>query len=441
MRDNPRILFTTAYLRSKKDLSDIGGNYPEIRFRWSSLRKISLGLRFLHQNIPEIEILEYPTWQEYTQKLKQGWDVVGFSFYINEIPEILRMVENAREERIPELWAGNYGVLTDGIEKYFDKIFIGYAEEQVAQILNKKIDRLRHPPLITILRLGPFFIKYRLVGVLFTSRGCPYRCKFCQTPLCAPKPKKIPLESIEEVLQCYKSLHCQEVFIADDNWGTFPEHSDKVFELLAKYGLKATVMARADIPPQSLDNWIKNGLTGFFTGIESLSQLSLNKIDKREEVYPVRETIEYIARRNCYTTCFNMIGFESDTEEWLREETELLSEYPIDYFRFSVVTPLPKTPLWYEIEEKYGIFEKDYHLYDNEHLVWNHPYLTKESVERIWKFKLQRLDTPSRYLKGIYKLIHRYQKDKGFLDAWRYLLSAPLHAFFFDEGKELWLPK
>jgi hypothetical protein len=61
-------------------------NAPE-RFRWrfQMPRRISFGLRFLRQNIPEINILEYPTRAEYLSALKKGWDVVGF-------PSILRKV-------------------------------------------------------------------------------------------------------------------------------------------------------------------------------------------------------------------------------------------------------------------------------------------------------------------------------------------------------------
>src|ERR1700686_4465942 len=52
-------------------------NAPE-RFRWrfQMPRRISFGLRFLRQNIPEINILEYPTRAEYVTALKKGWDVV-----------------------------------------------------------------------------------------------------------------------------------------------------------------------------------------------------------------------------------------------------------------------------------------------------------------------------------------------------------------------------
>src|SRR6266851_2040700 len=49
-------------------------NAPE-RFRWrfQMPRRISFGLRFLRQNLPDIEILEYPSRAEYRNALKKGW--------------------------------------------------------------------------------------------------------------------------------------------------------------------------------------------------------------------------------------------------------------------------------------------------------------------------------------------------------------------------------
>ena len=77
-------------------------NAPE-RFRWrfQMPRRISFGLRFLRQNIPEINILEYPTRDEYRTALKEGWDAVGFSFYLEESNHILGMAEEARKAGTP----------------------------------------------------------------------------------------------------------------------------------------------------------------------------------------------------------------------------------------------------------------------------------------------------------------------------------------------------
>src|ERR1700687_4659628 len=103
-----RILLTTVH-------RDLGlydyfreNSPPAFRWRFQMPRQISFGLRFLRQNIPEIEILEYPTRAEYRNALKKGWDVVGFSFYLEESNHVLGMAEEARKAGVKGLGAGNY---------------------------------------------------------------------------------------------------------------------------------------------------------------------------------------------------------------------------------------------------------------------------------------------------------------------------------------------
>jgi hypothetical protein len=61
---SPRVLFTTVYRNEKEPYDYIGSNSRSrwFRFRWP--RNQSFGLRFLKQNIPEIEIAEFPTFDE-----------------------------------------------------------------------------------------------------------------------------------------------------------------------------------------------------------------------------------------------------------------------------------------------------------------------------------------------------------------------------------------
>ena len=149
-------------------------------------RKISFGLRFLRQNVPGIEILEYPTHAEYREALKKGWDAVGFSFYLEESNEILHMAEEARAAGAAKIWAGNYGALTPALRGSFDEVFSGYSEDEVARALGVTVDAVQHPPLVSEFRLpGGWPMP---VGVLFTTRGCSFQCTFCQTTAFAPRP-------------------------------------------------------------------------------------------------------------------------------------------------------------------------------------------------------------------------------------------------------------
>ena len=394
------------------------------------LRKISFGLRFLKQNLPSIEILEYPTWEEYVKKLKEGWDVVGFSFFTNEIPEVLKMVEEARKRGVQEVWAGNYGALTPGIEGYFDKIFIGYAENEVRKTLGENPKEIEHPPLIVILRLGPINFKYKPFGVLFTQRGCPIGCNFCQTPIFCPRPFKISLNSIENVLKEYKKRGIEEVVILDENFGILPKHTEYIVELLGKYGVLWSVMTRADYILKNFNYWIENGFISGFIGIENLSPLILEKIGKKEEIEKIKECVKKMHEKNRYIIGYYIIGFENETEQEIREKLIRVSSFHIDFNQLCILTPLPRTPLWYEIDRKYGIFDRDWHHWDTKHLVWNHPYVSPSKMRQLllWGFKI--LNPALRYYEGIARLTRTYLHIKGWGAGWRYLLwDAPYHAF------------
>jgi radical SAM superfamily enzyme YgiQ (UPF0313 family) len=390
-------------------------------------RYISFGLRFLKQNLPGVEILEYPTWHEYLAKLKQGWDAVGFSFYLNETGEIIEMAEEARRRGIKELWAGNYGALTEGLERYFDKFFFGYAEHQVGTILGKKIDTIIHPPLFIPINLGPINLKYKTLGVLFTQRGCPNGCTFCQTPVFCPSPHRVSLESIERTLVEYKRWGVNEVVILDENFGLFKEHTAAVTELFARQGIFWSAMSRADTIMEHLGDWVKRGLVAVYIGVESLSQEALDAIHKKEKVETITEMVRKAHEYSIYINGFYMIGHPIDTVQSIRHDLINLARLKIDYTQLCVITPLPRTAFWYETVARYGIFEKDWRKYDVKHLVFNHPHIKLEEMQRIMIWGSKLLNPPARYWNNISRLSRRYLKVRP-----RHLFTSFAQALPFD---------
>lgn len=421
-----KILFTTQYIKNNDYYDYFESNAKNI-FKFGLKRKISFGLRFLKENIPFLEILEYPSKAQYIKKIKEGWDVVGFSFFVNDIPRILEMVEIARENRVKELWAGNYGALTPGIENYFDRIFIGYAEKTLGRFLGVKVKEIKHPVLPVFLELGPLGIEYKPFGVLFTTRGCPMKCEFCQTPLFAPKPEAIPLDSIEEVLLKYKRMGIEEVVILDENFGIIRRHAENVVELLNKYKFMWSVMTRADLLMSHLDDWNKKRIVSAFIGIESLNQNILDRIKKREAISMIKNCIEELHSKNIYIIGYYMIGFPEETVDSILQDINELKEFQVDYMQVTILTPLPQTPLWHELDSKYGIFEKDFSKFDTKHLVWYHPNLTPDKARILLFHGFKTLNSPLNYLRSIKRLSQRYlalkeSKKRGF----RYLLFDPL---------------
>jgi hypothetical protein len=357
-------------------------NAPEgFRWRFQMPRKISFGLRFLRQNIPEIEILEYPTHAEYLQALQRGWDVVGFSFYLEESNRILKMVEEARRAGVPQLWAGNYGALTPSLQGSFDEVFDGYSEDAIARMLGKTIDAVRHPPLVSQFRLpGGWPMP---VGVLFTTRGCSFQCTFCQTTAFAPRPAAIPLEAIERVLRFYVAHGIRYALILDENFGNIPGHAEAVIELLARYGIRWLVQSRVDLFLRNFDAWLAMGMEGALFGIESFHQEVLKQIHKGEKVEAVMELAGRLNRAGRYAQGYYIIGFPSETPESIAEDLKSLAGLELDVTQITIVTPHPRTQLWNELDSQFGIFEKDWAKFDTKHLVWSHPNCAPGSLEAL----------------------------------------------------------
>ena len=108
----------------------------------------------------------------------------------------------ARKSGVKEIWGGNYGILTSEIQSKFDRVFIGYSEHEIAKEVSRDIDKILHPPIIWYYGTT-FGINLSPIGILYTSRGCPYHCDFCQTPVSCKGVSKIPIDSIERILKYY----------------------------------------------------------------------------------------------------------------------------------------------------------------------------------------------------------------------------------------------
>ncbi|MEF8848662.1 MAG: radical SAM protein [Candidatus Thermoplasmatota archaeon] len=445
MVSDKNILLTTVYKRHKNDIYDYWkANTPENTFfRYSLPRVNAFGLRFIKQNLPRIEILEFPSWKEYTKKLdEKNWDIVGFSFYLNEIHEILEMAEYARQQGVSELWAGNYGALTGQIEKNFDKIFYGYSERKIADYLGWRLKNkeIIHPPLPGYVST-PHGIKVNSFGYLFTSRGCPYKCKFCQTPSFCPKPSRISLKNIEKVLKYYRKIGITQVMLLEENFGTFRKHADKVVELLDKYNFYWFTMVRADYLEKKIDEWTKKGLIGVLTGIENLNQSTLDDISKKEKINDILSLIRHTKEYNLMTVGFYMIGFPEETKNSIRKDLKRVGKLDMDITQICVLTPLPKTPLWDEIDEKYGIFDKNWRHYNAKHLVWNHPNVTPEEMRELLQYGFKVTYPKRRIFQSGQRFVVNYLKNRGILKGTKYTIKQFIlsNTFNYQPNKKRFL--
>ena len=91
-------------------------------------------------------MIEYPHWNEYTDALKNVYDIVEIGFYTTNYYDAIKMAKMAKESGVKEVWAGNFGSLTPGVLDYFDRVFTGYAERELKLAIDGiPLDKIRHP--------------------------------------------------------------------------------------------------------------------------------------------------------------------------------------------------------------------------------------------------------------------------------------------------------
>lgn len=204
-----------------------------------------------------------------------------------------------------------------------------------------------------------------------TSRGCLFKCSFCNYPLIGRKKGdldylKKPEIITEELASNYKNFGINKYMMVDD---TFNETTEKIETLLRardKSGvdIKFSAYIRVDLLarfPEQLDLLKELGLQSAFLGIESLHWPSAKAVGKGIHPDKVKQTLEVMRNKWNYDVSLHgsfIVGLPFDSPDnidpWVN--WVLSNECPLNSFDFNVLglwqphesTDLAKNP------EKYG---------------------------------------------------------------------------------------
>jgi radical SAM superfamily enzyme YgiQ (UPF0313 family) len=228
------------------------------------------------------------------------------------------------------------------------------------------LDKIPSPARQTVSKYLPhyFFTWRRPVALVETSRGCPYRCKFCavwrffQHSFRTRSPQKV----VEELSQ----IESEDILFADDSALADPGHSERIADEIKRAGLRKRyiMQVRADSVINCRDvlaKWRSVGLDSVFVGFESIAQRELDYYGKRLAVSRFEEIIGTLRALDINVTGSFIVrpDFEAQDFAALRRFVKGMKlSMPV----FSILTPLPGTVL-YE-ERKHEIVSQNYELYD-----------------------------------------------------------------------------
>jgi len=194
------------------------------------------------------------------------------------------------------------------------------------------------------------------VGVIMTTRGCPYGCTFCASPYIWER--KIRYRSPENVLDemeyLIKNFGVKEIHFEDDNLTLKRSHAEGICRGIIKRGLKISWATpngiRADFVDRELLLLMKE--SGYYAatfGVESADPQILINIKKSEKLEAITKAINIASSLGLMTQGFFILGLPGETMETARRTIDYAKNSRLDKAQFLILELLPGS----EIYEKY----------------------------------------------------------------------------------------
>ena len=196
---------------------------------------------------------------------------------------------------------------------------------------------------------------------LLTTRGCPFKCKFCTFSLNPLGQKRNYTERpVESVIEELKTIAADVVLISDDNLFTNPNRSEQLCDLIIENKIKKIFIAqtRIDIAkhPRVLDKAEKAGFKVFLIGVESPHDWILKQLQKGFTQQQARDAFAVLTQYDFYLHGYFIYGNIGETEEEMLYIPKFAKEIKLDSITFQKLRVERFSPLKEVVEETPGYY-------------------------------------------------------------------------------------
>jgi len=201
------------------------------------------------------------------------------------------------------------------------------------------------------------------VSTMISTRGCPYNCNFCFKQ---PSDKKFRLRSpkniVDEMEHLTQKYKVREIMFYDDVMTLNRSHIIGICEEILMKNLKVKWEAPSRIEhvdKELLQLMKKSGCIRLRYGVESGDQEIIELMNKKINLEQIKKIFKITKKAGIETFAYFMIGYAFETETTIQKTIDFALELDPDLIMFTVVTPLPQTPL-YDLAKKKKLISDDY---------------------------------------------------------------------------------
>ncbi len=324
---------------------------------------------------------------EYVQKRLDSFNPDMVCVYSDSMmfEDATKIMQYAKDKGKTVLAGGPHATLKpETLKEFADYIVQGEAEETIIEIIDGKhkgtqIIKGNQPdleklpvPAYDLLDMDTYMDLWHLLDSvdpslkgtsLFSSRGCPYRCSFCQPVLDKIFGKGFRRRSVDSVVAEIKYLTKKfgmkafffqdDTFTVDRRWVV--EFADRLIaeDLNILWGCNSRINL---LDEELLKKLHKAGLHEMHIGVESGSQRVLDEIYQKDiKLETVAPMISIAEKIGVHCLCFFMLGAPGETEEEIEETIRYARSLDATEITATISTPLPETHMYEKTKDAYNV--------------------------------------------------------------------------------------
>jgi radical SAM superfamily enzyme YgiQ (UPF0313 family) len=310
-------------------------------------------------------------------------DLVGLSFMTAVAPRAYEIAAAFRERGIPVVAGGYHPTFCpEEVALHVDAVVVGEAEGQWPRLLaDLEAGRLQRiyrtntpcdPALIPTPRrdlTARTAHHYVTTNGIQTGRGCRHGCRYCSiTAFHRQTHRSRPLDRVLEEVRAVP----RDFIFLDDNIIADPSYARALFAQMAPLGKRWVSQCSISIADdrELLSLARRAGCVGLFIGVETLDDLNLADFGKLfNEAPSYQRRIAAIRGEGIGVVAGMIVGADHDDPTVFRRTLAFLQRVEVDGLQLNILTPLPGTPLFSELESEGRIVDRDLSHYDFRHTV------------------------------------------------------------------------
>lgn len=354
----------------------------------------------------------------------EPFDLVGMSTtFTCTFPRVVDIGRRFRAKGIPVVLGGTHATcFREAAAEAADSVVLCEAEDKLDELLQDvrggslkpfygggdfvALDAVPYrSPRYDLLDLGRYIrLGLRAKSNIFmveSSRGCPMGCTFCSIGIThGAKPRFRSIEAVIREIRHLKDRYGSRFFaFADDNFTIDTERCRALLAELRKEDIRfyCELSTTVGKHPGLIEELASAGCVSALIGMESIDPDNLASVHKgfnRPDEY--RSLFRLFKQHRISAMAAMIFGFDHDSPDVFANTVDFLKGCAVPRALFTILTPVPGTPLFEQFESEDRIVERNFSLYDGAHAVFAPRRMSPRELENgFWRAYRSFYDLPS----------------------------------------------